>query len=66
MNLLDKPMSQVEKENMLRMLDGCISRICVSNDAEEIVRMIGFANNYVSMLGYNRMKQLQETKKEVL
>ena len=40
------------------MLDGCICRVCVSDDPEEIIRMVGFANDYITMLAYSRMKQL--------
>ena len=60
MRLLDKPFNKIEKDNTLKMLDGCICRICVSDDPEEIVRMVGFANDYISMLAYSRMIQLRE------
>ena len=60
MRLIDKPFTRQEKDNALRSLDGCICRICVSDDAEEIVRMLGFANDYLSMLAYSRMKQIKE------
>lgn len=63
MKLLDKPYTREEKEDTLRMLDGCICRICVSDEAEEIVRMLGFANDYLSMLAYSRMKQIKEEEK---
>lgn len=59
MRLLDEPYTREQKDNALRMLDGCICRICVSDDAEEIVRMLGFANDYLSMLAYSRMKQIK-------
>ena len=59
MRLLDKPYTRDEKNDVLRLLDGCICRICVSDDAEEIVRMLGFANDYLSMLAYSRMKQIK-------
>ena len=58
MKFLDKPNTKAEKENVLRMLDGCICRVCVSDDLEEIIRMVGFANDYITMLAYSRMKQL--------
>lgn len=60
MRLLDKPLTKAEKDNILRMLDGCICRVCVSDDPEEIVKMVGFANDYISMLAYSRMKQLKD------
>lgn len=62
MRLIDEPFTKQEKDNMLDSLDGCICRICVSDDPEEIVRMLGFANDYLSMLAYSRMKQIKEAK----
>lgn len=59
MMLLDKPFNKMEKDNTLQMLDGCICRICASDDPEEIVRMVGFANDCISMLAYSRMIQLR-------
>lgn len=58
MRLLDKPFDKSQKDNVRRMLDGCICRICVSDDPEEIISMLGFATDYLSMLAYSRMKQL--------
>ena len=60
MRLLDKPFNYDEKEDVLRSLDGCICRICVSEDPLEIVRMFGFANDYLAMLAQSRMMQLEE------
>ena len=60
MRLLDKPFNYAEKEDALRSLNGCICRICVSEDPLEIVRMLGFANDYLAMLAQSRMKQLEE------
>jgi hypothetical protein len=60
MQLMDKPFTKAEKDEMLRMLDGCICRVCVSDDPIEICRMIGFANSYIAMLAQNRMLQLNE------
>lgn len=65
MKIIDKPFLKIEKDNMLRMLDGCICRICVSDKPEEIVRMIGFANNYISTLAQNRMNELKEKAKKL-
>lgn len=60
MRLLDEPFNYLEKENELRSLDGCICHICVSEDPLEIVRMVGFANDYIAMLAQSRMMQLEE------
>ena len=60
MRLMDEPFNCLEKEDALRSLDGCICRICVSEDPLEIVRMVGFANDYIAMLAQSRMMQLKE------
>lgn len=65
MRLLDRPFNYAEKEDALRSLDGCICRICVSEDPLEIVRMVGFANDYLAMLAQSRMKQLEEKDDEI-
>ena len=60
MRLLDKPFNHLEKEDAIRSLNGCICRICVSDDPLEITRMLGFANDYLAMLAQSRMMQLEE------
>ena len=60
MRLMDKPFTRQEKDEQLRMLDGCICRICVSDDPLEITRMIGFANHYIGMLAQSHMLELKE------
>ena len=60
MRLLDKQFNYAEKEDILRSLDGCICRICVSDEPLEILRMLGFANDYLAMLAQSRMMQLEE------
>lgn len=65
MRLLDKPLTYAEKEDVLRSLDGCICRICVSEDPLEIVRMVGFANDYIAMLAQSRMRRLEEQDDEI-
>lgn len=65
MRLLDKPFTYAEKEDILRSIDGCICRICVSEDPLEIVHMVGFANDYIAMLAQSRMKQLEEKDDEI-
>ena len=60
MRLLDKPFNYDEKEDILRSVEGCICRICVSDEPLEIVRMLGFASDYLAMLAQSRMMQLEE------
>ena len=64
MRLLDEPFNYLEKEHALRSLDGCICRICVSDNPLEITRMLGFANDYLAMLAQSRMMQLEENNNE--
>lgn len=48
------------KENELRMLEGNINRICITDDPLELVRMVGFACDRINMLAQYRMLQLEE------
>ena len=64
MKLLDIPLTYQEKNYYLDMLRGCISRICVSNEPSEIIQMLGFANDYLSMLAQNNMLRIKEKEKE--
>ena len=60
MRLIDKPLSVKEKEFELDMVKGNISRICVSDDIEEIICQLGFAIDRLSMLAYSRVKEIKE------
>ena len=62
MRLMDKPFIREEKDDALRMLDGCIMRICTSDNPTEIIRMVGFANDYISMLAQSNMLKIQAEK----
>lgn len=65
MRLLDEPIARQEKKNILDSIDGNICRICVSDDVEEIVRMLGFATDRLSMLAYSRIKEVTSSNKSV-
>jgi len=60
MYLLDKPLTQNERDNIQDSLKGNICRICVSNDPEEILVHLGFAIDRLSMLAYSNIKSLKE------
>ena len=64
MKLLDTPFTPQEKNYYLDMLEGCICRICISNEPSEIIQMLGFANDYLSMLAQNNMLRIKEKEKE--
>lgn len=59
MRLLDS-VNEFNKESELRLLNGNICRICVSDDPLEIARMVGFACDRINMLAQYRILQLQE------
>ena len=58
MRLLDEPWSHLEIRGQLDSLNGNISRICVSDSAEEIISSLGFATDRLSMLAYSRIKEI--------
>lgn len=60
MRLLSKPLSRKEIKESLDLLDGNISRICVSDNPEEIMSSLGFAIGRLSMIAYSRFKERNE------
>jgi len=58
LRLLDEPWSPLEIRSQLDSLNGNISRICVSDSAEEIISSLGFATDRLSMLAYSRIKEI--------
>jgi len=58
LRLLDEPWSPLEIRSQLDTLNGNISRICVSDSAQEIISSLGFATDRLSMLAYSRIKEI--------
>ena len=58
MRLINEPWSPLEIRSQLDSLNGNISRICVSDSAEEIISSLGFATDRLSMLAYSRIKEI--------
>lgn len=56
----DEPLTRTEINEFKDLLNGCINRICVSSETLEIVRMIGFANEYINLLAQSRIKELEK------
>ena len=54
MRLLDKPLTQQEKEHELDSIKGNICRISISDNTEEIMSSLGFAIDRLSMIAYSR------------
>lgn len=66
MKLMDEPFTRRERESAVRMLDGVICRLCVTDDPKELVRMLGFGVDYLSMIAQSRILELErKPKKEV-
>lgn len=59
MKLLDRPMDRPRKDELLNLLDSCICCIDLSDDEEEIICMLGFGIDSLSMLAYSRIKELK-------
>ena len=58
MKLLDNSMTRKEIYTATDMLEGCVNRLCVSNDQLEIVRMVEFINDYASMIAQSRIMEM--------
>lgn len=66
MRLLSKPLSRKEIKESLDLLDGNISRICVSDNPEEIMSSLGFAIDRLSMIAYSRIKEINQDNEDDL
>ena len=55
-------LTRQEKDNVHRMLNGCINRICVSDEPLKIVRLISGANRYLSQLACNSLVRIEKQK----
>ena len=60
MNDRKQPMSFVQKNNCICMLQGCINRICVSDDPFEIVSLVAGANKYLADLACNSLCRIRD------
>lgn len=56
--LLDKPLTNDEKIQILDSINGNICRISVSDDIEEIISQLNFAVDGLSTIAYSRVKEL--------
>lgn len=56
--LLDKPLTNDEKIQILDSINGNICRISVSDDIEEIISQLNFAVDRLSTIAYSRVKEL--------
>lgn len=61
--LLDKPLTQVEQDNKIAMLEGCKNRICVTDDVEELFSLLHSATNILNILARSRYLELKDGSK---
>lgn len=60
--MLDKPLTRRERDNEINLLEGCINRICITDNEKELIRMIGSANYRISRLAESRSLELEAKK----
>ena len=58
-----KRLTRLEKDNVYRMLQGCINRICISDDPAEIFRLVSGANRYLDQLAADSLIRISEDAK---
>lgn len=58
--LIDKPLTQVERDNRIDMLEGCKNRICVTDDLDELLSLLYSATYYINILAQSRYLELME------
>ena len=57
---LNKELTNWEVNDIIRTIHGELCRVCVSDDKEEIVTMLGFAMQNVSRLAQNRFIKIDK------
>lgn len=61
--LLDKPLTEIEQDNTILMLNGCKNRLCVTDDISELFTLLYSATNYLIILAESRYLELKECEK---
>lgn len=62
--LLDKPLTEIEQDNKIAMLEGCKNRLCVTDDISELFTLLYSATNYLIILAESRYLELSKDKVE--
>ena len=57
------PMNFNERNNCICMLEGCVNRICVSDDPLEIVGLVAGANKYLADLACSSLCCIHQKEK---
>lgn len=58
--LLDKPLTQIERDNKIAMLEGCENRICVTDDVGELFSLLHSATSILNILARSRYLELKD------
>lgn len=58
--LLDKPLTEIEQDNKIAMLEGCKNRLCVTDDISELFTLLYSATNCLIILAESRYLGLKE------
>ncbi len=61
--LLDKPLTRVERDNEIDLLEGCKNRICITDDVGELFSLLHSATNILNILARSRYLELKDGEK---
>lgn len=59
--ILDKPLTEIEQDNRIAILDGCKNRLCVTDDVGELFTLLYSATNCLNILAQSRYLELKES-----
>lgn len=57
---LDKPLTEIEQDNKIAILEGCKNRLCVTDDIAELFTLLYSATNCLIILAESRYLELKE------
>lgn len=57
---LDERLNDVEKRNLYNECIGCLNRICITDDKEEVLTLIASLNVKAMLLGKNTFLRIDE------
>lgn len=61
--LIDKPLTQIERDNAIGMLIGCKNRLCITDDVVELLVLVASATQYIHLLAQSRYLELKDGEK---
>lgn len=59
---LNERLTKIEKDNLYDMCIGCLNRICVTDDKEEVLTMLASLQTKAMLLGKNTFLRIDEEK----